>query len=357
MPRLALLRYASIPLSAPAAVLIVTFTLLLLIAAQGGLLGLPLGLLVLSWFFKYGFAVLDAVADGAPSPPVLSYEMVNPFNEQRPLFLALIVGGFYVLTRAVEDHVGAATVGYLRVAAALLLPAAIAVLVVSNRVWHLLNPLLLARVALRLGADYLLIIAVVIVLGLMGRAVVLISPSEGLPYGASVPFVGALSVAVLMYGWLLIFALIGGAVFENRQALGFEPARSPERAAERSQAERRRELDRVLERIYREAHTPVEEAWRIIQAHARSTPDPIAELRVLLERTDPWPDVRIAERIAQELVAVLLAGRRNGEALDVVRARIRLNPTFRPLTQAQTVRLIELARAAGDRATQKALAN
>ena len=63
---------------------------------------MPLALLVVSWFFKYGFVLLDQVADGVNEPPVLSYEMLNPANESRPLGLLFVVAVFYVGTEALR---------------------------------------------------------------------------------------------------------------------------------------------------------------------------------------------------------------------------------------------------------------
>ncbi len=41
-------------------------------------MGLPLAMLILSRFFKYGFALLDKVADGVNEPPVLSLRDAQP---------------------------------------------------------------------------------------------------------------------------------------------------------------------------------------------------------------------------------------------------------------------------------------
>jgi hypothetical protein len=126
------LKYLLIPLRGAALVLIVTFSFLLLIAAHGGLLGLPLALLVVSWFFKYGFVLLDQVADGVNEPPVLSYEMLNPANESRPLGLLFVVAVFYVGTEALRPSLGSDLVTVLRAVGLLLVPAIIMTQAVSG---------------------------------------------------------------------------------------------------------------------------------------------------------------------------------------------------------------------------------
>src|SRR5687768_10054375 len=105
MPATATLKYLLIPLRGASLVLIVTFSILLLIASSGGLLGLPLALLTISWFFKYGFVLLDHVADGVMEPPVLAIEMINPVNESRPVGLLLVVFGYGFLTQALGAEV------------------------------------------------------------------------------------------------------------------------------------------------------------------------------------------------------------------------------------------------------------
>ena len=89
-----LLRHALRPARPTGLLLIATLSLLLALASQAGLLGLPLQLIVLSWLFKYAYVLLDLSSEGIDEPPVLSVEMVNPV-EQRPLMqLAICAAGF-----------------------------------------------------------------------------------------------------------------------------------------------------------------------------------------------------------------------------------------------------------------------
>src|SRR5262245_43448142 len=87
---------------------------------------LPVIVVFTSWFLKYSFAVFDAITLGLPEPPVLSYEMVNPLNEQRPLGTLLVVLVFYFMTKLLIPLVGEEGVLAIRLAALLLLPASVA---------------------------------------------------------------------------------------------------------------------------------------------------------------------------------------------------------------------------------------
>jgi hypothetical protein len=51
----------------------------------------------------------------------------------------------------------------------------------------------------------------------------------------------------------------------------------------------------------------------------------------------------------------LLAERHNGDALNILRERLRCSPEFRPLASADLIRVAQLARDAGDRPAARAL--
>jgi hypothetical protein len=61
-----------------------------------------------------------------------------------------------------------------------------------------------------------------------------------------------------------------------------------------------------------------------------------------------WQSPRLANRLAQELLPLLLATQRNGEALKVAQARLRADRDFRPVNSEQVIKLAQLARAGGD---------
>src|SRR5215813_7958100 len=64
------------------------------IALRAGFFGIFLGLLLTSWFFKYAYVLLDSVANGRKATPVMSVEMLNPVDEQRPMAQLIICAVF-----------------------------------------------------------------------------------------------------------------------------------------------------------------------------------------------------------------------------------------------------------------------
>lgn len=325
------LKYLLIPLRGSALVLIVSFSILLLLAAHGGLLGLPLTLLVVSWFFKYGFALLDQVADGVNEPPVLSYEMVNPANEARPVALVIVVAIFYVGTEALRATFGDEAVTVLRAAGLLLVPAII-MTQAAGGLAQSLNPFVLLQVIVRVPGSYALVLAVLAGAWWLATLLVTWVPGAELPLSIAIPLPEAARIVILMYAWLASFAMLGGVLYVRRHELGFEPSRSPERAAEKARRERERQIDILFDRIFAEWRGGAYgNAWRTIQAHLDSSPRPSDELKVLFERASQWPDPRLAYRLAQELIPQLLAARRTGDALNIARRQLQTDERFRPL--------------------------
>jgi hypothetical protein len=345
-------RYALFPFKGGALALVITFTVGLVLALRAGLAGLPLGIALVSWFFKYCFILLDAIVTGAEEPPVLSTEMVNPLNEQRPLAQALIIAGGATLTLELERHVGPLAGWACGTVLLLLLPASIASLGMSGSAWHAAWPPELWSIVRGVGRDYL-----VLLVAIPGLALALLA----------LEFFNA-SIWVLIAGGqlalLLAFALIGSVLHEHRLELGIEYQTSRERIAERNERELTSERHRMMDHAYMKFRVgkPLE-GWQEIhtwlQSH-RTGEDPagnqLREYQALLAIAERWDDGRTADKLTSELVELYFARRETGRALDVVERRLAINPRYRPGNPAHTRRLAELAGAAGKRALRRQLA-
>src|ERR1700722_7632902 len=75
-----------------AAAVVVVFAFLLFIASKARLVGIPLALIVISWFFKYAYVLFGRRVRGFDETPTLDIDVVNPVCEQRPLGQVLILG-------------------------------------------------------------------------------------------------------------------------------------------------------------------------------------------------------------------------------------------------------------------------
>ena len=152
--------------------LVVIFSLLLTLAVDAGLLGLPIALVVGSWFFKYAFLLMDHAAHGRPGTPVLSAEDANPLGETRPILYGVAIAAFYGASGALVTVLGPALVSAIRVTGLLLLPAVLATHVVTGSFASALHPLAVAGTVRGLGPGYALVLAAALACGWVGHAIV-----------------------------------------------------------------------------------------------------------------------------------------------------------------------------------------
>jgi hypothetical protein len=83
------------------------------------------------------------------------------------------------------------------------------------------------------------------------------------------------------------------------------------------------------------------QTWLASRAHATE------DYRWLCARVESWGDPRYITRLTEEYVDRLLTLKRNGEALDVVAARLANDAAFRPKSAMATLQIARLAAAAG----------
>lgn len=345
-----ILVYLLMPLRSAPLVLIVIFSFGLGFASIAGLTGIPLAAILSSWFLKYAFVLLDHAAQGKLEPPVLSVEMINPLDEQRPFLLLLLLLGMFYATGAAAYWFGP-VLGWLTGMIALgIVPAIVAVQGATGSVLQSLHPGIVFGLIARLRGDYVLILVCALLFAGLDR-VITISPLV-----ADYPLV--VRIAMLMYLWLALFALIGGVLFTRRLDIGLDAAYSPEQAEARETRDIERDRKRKIDTIYAEWRGGAKaNAWQTVTKLVEDSGEPLEELRWLHEYASRWPDPGLANRLARELLPKLLAAKLAGEALRVLQARIKADSNFRPASSAELLTLTRLARDAGDRPTARALLN
>lgn len=346
MNGLATLRYLALPFHAAPLLLVALFSVLLRLALHAGLIGLPALLILGSWFFKYAFLLLDHAAHGRPGAPILSMEDANPLGETRPLLYGMSVAVFYMATAALGELTSPDLASALQLLGLLALPAILATHTITGSFAEAMSPATVVGVTRRLGSSYFIILCVALACGWAGRTVALDGGHLAV----------LLRIGLLMLLWLELFAVLGGAIHERRLELGFEPEHSPERGDRRDARDRDRERDRFLDQVFAEYRAGGRgNPWAAIQARASQSPSPVTEYAWIYDRVASWAKQSLADRIAQELLPLLLASNRNGEALRIAKSRLHANEQFRPLASESLLRLAELARDAGDRPLARAL--
>jgi len=186
-----------------------------------------------SWLFKYAFVMLEHIADGEVHAPVISLEMLGPF-EQRPLFLLSMMLFIAWLLWWFDDmatHVFACAI-------AIALPAAVGVLGATRHVKLALDPVVIWQTANGMGWWYLAVLLLIV--GVVG----LITATVHSGVWQSVLYI-EIGLCVLM-----VFSFIGGVMYERRIELGHEPRKSPERVAIDEQRQRQRQLQKMLDDMY-----------------------------------------------------------------------------------------------------------
>ncbi|HEY3732067.1 MAG TPA: hypothetical protein VGL28_12480 [Steroidobacteraceae bacterium] len=337
------IRYLLLPARPTVLLLIAMLTLGLLLASQVGLFGIVLQILLLSWLLSYGYVLLERIANGAAEPPVLAVEMLNPVNEPRALLqVALVVAvgaGLHLLAELVNAELAIA----LACVALLALPASIGALGAGDA-RQAANPVVLWRIMQGLGVSYLgIVLAVILEVG----ALLLLAGRAQAP--------GWLLIPVGQFAWLSLFALIGGALYEQRLALGYEPIDSPERRAQRAQRSLDNERSRFLDRVYGEARGGnLAAAWDSIERELAARDHAFDFYDWLLERLTRLPSAPLAARLAQDYIRRAL-GHDNARVIVVARRCVSADADFHPRSSAETLRVAELARLAGDRVTARAL--
>jgi hypothetical protein len=333
---LRLVRHLIRPARGGAAGVVIVFAFLLFIASKAGLAGLPLGLILTSWFFKYAYILLDHSARGMDEPPTLDMEMVNPFNEQRPLGQVLILVLIYFLVNWTQTHLG--TPASVSLAAVLLffLPASAGILGLESHLLKAANPLAWIHMIRGLGSLYALLL--LIIAGYAGTVWLLWRVDLWMP----------LETVLEMFSILSVFSFLGGAIYERRHELGIDTWVSPERTEEREKKQEMRQSETVVMEAYGLMRVGSHvKSWQVLVdwlAGRGSTPEDYAWLS---SRVAGWDDPRYITRLSEDRVARLLTLKRSGEALDVVSERLMVDPKFRPRAAADTFAIAEMAARGG----------
>ena len=331
------------PIKGGAAAVIFIFailsTFLLSMAASAGIFilsGLPLALILVSWFFKYAYILFDRAAAGFDDPPVLDIQMVNPLNEQRPIAQVAIAAVVAYGVFLIDQKMGATFATLIAAFAVLFLPASIAVLGIEGKVVKAANPVEWIRLAVGMGPLYPLVLAVILSYGML------------LALTARLGLWLFLQVSLSMFATLSIFSVLGGFVYERRDELGIEASISPERTRRIQQQEELRDSERQVMEAYGKVRAGSHvEAWQMLQSWLTQRGFVPDDYRWLSGRVGSWEDARYIRRLTEDHIERLLALKRNGEALDVAARRLALDASFRPRTAESTLQIAKLAAVGG----------
>ena len=312
--------------------IVISAVLLAFLAPRGLFAILPL-IMLITWLFKYGFAILEHVAHGEPGAPVFSHELLS-LLAVRPWIQALGCAGGYLALQYLDEPASSITA----VLECLILPAWVGLLGIADHLYQAFNPLALWRMLRGMGLYYLMVLA------LIGLVCLVFVSVNYLPLWSPVRF------ALMEVCILASYSVIGEAIYARRLEVGFAARSSPERKLEQeSQARdklRQHAIDEIYEAVNARQYVRAAarlEAWlaTVDAAYNRVDAQTIAAAAVLW-RNDPG-----TAAVLQALVTWLLAKSHTAEALEAARSALTRLPKFCLSTEPATLALAEAARSLG----------
>lgn len=227
------LRVLLLPFQATTLILVAIFSIVLSALDLHLVFGSVGKVILQIWILKYCYVLVENVSEGNTEAPVMSQEMLSPFEVRPWIQLALVAIGAS-LCISIGGTAGIALGVFLLA----LLPASIAVLGFGEKFYEAVNPLTLFKVIRGLGPLYFALLAAMVV------------------YSAIAWFVASTGVwrifvhAVQLLCELSFFALIGGCMYLRRRQLGYTASISPERDAERAENERIKLRARMMDEVF-----------------------------------------------------------------------------------------------------------
>jgi pentatricopeptide repeat protein len=297
------LRVLLVPFNPACLILVAIVSVLLAFFGSAGMYGI-LGTFILQvWVFKYCYVLIEDLADGRPEPPVLSTDMLSPFEIRPWVQLAIVAAAFWLCWMV--GGKAALALGLFFLA---LFPASVAILGFGERPWQAVNPLTLFRVIRGLGPHYLILLAAMVVYAGISWLVASVSPLKVITH------------AVDVFLEISFFALIGGALYMRRRQLGYEPANSPERKAAREEGERMKVRAKMVDDVFQQVRLGKHvDATKPLAAWLRDLDGEYATRDALFvaEQAARWDYVSALNPIGSTLIRHLLRAGRPDSALSV----------------------------------------
>ncbi len=322
----------------------ITSGLLALLLALGGptlitlVISAHAGWLMLVWLTNYALQMIDDAANGHREARTASIEMMhNPFLDARCWLHPAIAAGLAIMHYVRPEW----PVWPGVVAAAALFPASIGACAMSGLARDALNPVAIFNVVRGLGPWYLLLVLFVAGCAMLG--VLLVRQLQpGLVLFAS----GQLLV-------LMVYAAIGGAMYQRRLELGFDPIVSPERKADLADAERVARRQQFIDGVYKDLRvSAAPRAINNVTDWLRNCPQRAlpGDMQAILAAGRGWNlPPREYPRFLRDLLPALVTLRQPAAAWSVAEAGLAAAPGFSPADEPTAVAIIGYALQSGRR--------
>jgi hypothetical protein len=312
------------------------YALLLPMALFAGILGLVLAAMIVLSLWRYSYSILRNVARGWNHFPPPDMESMNPFGAMAVVFHYVFFGALTVLL-VTTPFIGAPLRVVGLMAVAVVFPASAAVMGMTNSLGAALNPASVWTVARELGADYVKLVAVCVLLVALGGA-------SGLLWQASW-LLGVAGEIFAVWTTLALFLSIGAALRAHR--FEFDLLEGVDDAEQRQERERHQDWQKTLDRAYASVRSGLPaQAYRTVKELIASDNDSLEvyqwAFNGMLAWDAPHHAVMLGERFAKRLWDV----GRKVDALELAERCRKLSPQFVP-PAAFTAELAAYARSIG----------
>jgi hypothetical protein len=326
----------------------ITYGFLLRLAEAAGLFGLLLRLLVTLSLFRYGYAILRHVANGWNHFPPPDVESTNPFGQFTVVMHAVLFGTLLYLLGNTPFVDGMLRWAMLAAVAAVF-PASAAIMAMTRNAGAALNPAAVAGLMSDLGADYLKLLVVSLLL------------STFTAFTSDVPwYVGIVAEMASVWASLALFLATGATLRAHRAELDL--MQGLDDAEQRAEQDRQQHWQKVLDRAYASVRSRLHaQGYRTVKELLESEGDSLEIYQWTFNGMLAWDDPRHAAMLGERFAARLWQAGRKIDALELAQRCRKLSSSFVP-PAAFTAELAAYARELGrhrlaDDLTELAAAN
>ena len=311
----------------------IVYGFLLKLAMAAGLAGLLLRLLVTLSLFRYGYAVLRHVANGWNHYPPPDIESTNPFGQFTVVVHSVLFGTLLYLLATTPFIDGALRWPLLAVVAAVF-PASAAIMAMTRNAGAALSPGGLADLIGDLGADYLKLLVVSLLLSAFTAL------TSTWPW-----YFAIFAEMVSVWTTLALFVVTGATLRAHRDELDLMEGLDD--AEQRELRERQEQWQKTLDRAYASVRSRLPaQAYRTVKELIDSEGDTLEIYQWAFNGMLAWDDPRHAAMLGERFAKRLWDEGRKHDALELAQRCRKLSPSFVP-PAAFTAELAAYARELG----------
>jgi hypothetical protein len=311
----------------------IVYGFLLKLAMAAGLAGLLLRLLVTLSLFRYGYTVLRHVANGWNQFPPPDIESTNPLGQFTVVVHSVLFGTLLYML-ATTPFIDAVLRWPLLVGVSAVFPASAAIMAMTRNAGAALSPRGLAALIGDLGADYLKLLVVSLLLSAFTAL------TSSWPW-----YLGIFAEMVNVWAMLALFVATGATLRAHRDELDLMEGLDD--AEQRELRERHEHWQKILDRAYASVRSGLPaQAYRTVKELTESEGDSLEVHQWAFNGMLAWDDPKHAAMFGERFAKKLWDAGRKHDALELAQRCRKLSPSFVP-PAAFTAELAAYARELG----------